>query len=124
MIDPFIDTLRFGKRNRLVFTAWYPFSWKISPNFELIYLIQILMSCYGVIITATIDCAAVIMVTHCCEQIDILCEKIKKFNGKIRHNILMKKTPDIKINCCCLKCIVDQHNYLVRYVYIIINIIQ
>ncbi|CAD6222050.1 GSCOCT00014051001.2-RA-CDS, partial [Cotesia congregata] len=73
---------------------------------------------------ATIDSCIVLLILHCCGQLEILCEKIKKFHGLIRHNLINRNkdcsnTVRIINNCSCLQCIVEKHNYLIHFVKVL-----
>ncbi|KAK0082421.1 hypothetical protein PV326_007197, partial [Microctonus aethiopoides] len=103
----------------LMSPAWYPISFELSPNYEIIMLIQLLEIFVAVVTLASINMCSGLLILHCCQQIEILCDDIKNFRDKFSHqkNFINKNTKEIVLfNCSCLKCIVNRLDNLTDFV--------
>lgn len=123
MYEPINEAFHSEKYILLMSSAWYPISFELSPNYEIIMLIQLLEIFIAVVTLASINMCSGLLILHCCQQIEILCDDIKNFRDKFLHqkNLINKNTNEIILfNCSCLKCIVNRLDNLIKCVYIFI----
>ncbi|XP_068918317.1 odorant receptor 46a-like [Tenebrio molitor] len=66
---------------RLPFVAWYPFSTESSPNYQIIYIYQVVCIWYITIANLNLDCMTYALMMYICAQCDILCDNLSLLGG-------------------------------------------
>jgi hypothetical protein len=75
-IAPLLD-----EGQRLPFVAWYPFSTESSPNYQIIYIYQVVCIWYITIANLNLDCMTYALMMYICAQCDILCDNLSLLGG-------------------------------------------
>lgn len=90
--------------------AYYPFDVKISPNYEFIYLSQIIFMINTVTVAISINTFLTAVVFHLCGQLQVIALNVKytTTTNNIYHFVSL-----IPQECKCLHCIVKRHLRLV-----------
>ncbi|RZC38633.1 7tm 6 domain containing protein, partial [Asbolus verrucosus] len=65
------------KDYRLPFFAWYPYNFKISPQYELTYFYQVVAIIYVATVNNNIDTLIAALNMYIGAQFDILCDDVK-----------------------------------------------
>jgi hypothetical protein len=66
---------------RLPFVAWYPFSTESSPNYQIIYVYQVVCIWYITIANINLDSLTYALMMYICAQCDILCDNLSLLGG-------------------------------------------
>jgi len=90
--------------------GFYPFRYKESPMYEILYVAQSFVLFLSATALISVDCFLYIIVFHICGQFNILAATLKQYDGSIKHH----DTKDIVRNCACLSCIVKRHVHILR----------
>jgi len=92
--------------------GFYPFHYKESPVYEILYVTQSFVVFLSATALISLDCFLYIIVFHMCGQFDVLAATLKRYNGSIKHYVT-KSVGDVR-NCACLSCIVKRHVQILR----------
>lgn len=77
---------------RLPFAVWYPFDYKKSPLYEIMYVHQVISTFYIATLNLNVDCLISTLMGFVAAQCDILCDKFE-------HLQYDKKTEESLIGC-------------------------
>ena len=98
----------------LPISGLYPFATNVSPNYEIVFVMQVVQGILFPICNTGVDGFFILAVFNGCAQLTILCKTIGQHVNKTRHVKPSEAHEPNKFNiyCPCLKCIVDNFVYL------------
>ena len=108
-IFPFLDNS--VKAKRLPFAAWYPYSTKMSPFYEITYLYQVIGIWYLTVANINMDTMIAGLMMYVGTQCDILCDNLRNLDRLTQAELGTNCTINQKIIECVM-----HHRLLVRYV--------
>lgn len=102
----------------LVFKSKFSFDFQTSPNYEVLYLFQTVVSLYLCLTIFATDSFLVIIVFHLISQLEIIVNNIRHWDCKnVNCHLKVLEFGE----CNCFKCIIEHHVQLRRYSDQIIN---
>ncbi|XP_011305105.1 uncharacterized protein [Fopius arisanus] len=106
LLSPLAQDIIKGKKLKMIpGHSSYPFPLSDPLVFAACYLAEFIVITGFSMITIGMDNCFAVLIFHACGQLKILGNKIKRYQGKVRH----PGRNDAPGDCNCLKCIVDFH---------------
>nr|XP_012220551.1 PREDICTED: odorant receptor 22c-like [Linepithema humile] len=121
MLTPIINTwnsdVPWNTTTRsLPIRGFFPFSFKESPVFEILYTMQSIVGFFACTMIVSIDCFLCTVMLHACGQFDILAATLERYDSSTRHDY----TKDMRSRtCACLSCFVKRHVHILKYMDIV-----
>ncbi|RZB39618.1 7tm 6 domain containing protein [Asbolus verrucosus] len=84
---PIID--KSYKEKNLPFIAWYPYNYKISPNYELTYFYQIIANYFIAFTNQNIDAFISALLMYIAAQCELLCDDLKNLDHNTIKNFIL-----------------------------------
>ena len=93
--------------------SFYPGDFQNSPTYEFLYVLQCISGMAIATAIASSDCFLVAILFHLCGQLEIVSRNIENLNAEETENLI-----DVKKCNKCLKCIIERHIKLIRYLQV------